>query len=187
METSKAVKSLIVKVYDGVYVGNSHVSVAEMKMFDISAIIRLEQLPPNVSFDIFEYTLPSQELLDFEVAPVVKKLNTICDDIQDLKDARRNVLLQCEDGRNKSLLVAGYYMIKRAKQDAVAVVNELVCVYFDANLTAAENDDRIRRNNLRNGVEVPISERSTLTAAARSELRGLTNRSFRRILCPGSL
>jgi hypothetical protein len=136
---------LVVKITEGIYVANALVSLPiVLKMYNISAIIQLEAndvLTPTTIVDTYDYALSGQELLDYEVQPMTRKLDTICDDIRDLRESQQNILLQCVDGRNKSLLVVGYYLVKRLKQDPQTVVTTLTQIYFTSEQVSAEVED----------------------------------------------
>jgi hypothetical protein len=173
---------LCVKIADGIWIGGAKATADPilLQCNDISAVIRLDKLPPGDTIDVFEYSIPGTELLDMETPSVVKKLETICEDIRDLRDSRRNILIQCVDGRNKSPFVAAYYLIRKCGRDARSTIDSISGVYFTPGQAAAEKLSAERFAKIQNGEDVPAEDPNEL--AVRASLRALTNRSYRGIL-----
>lgn len=191
--------SLQAKISDGIWIGDSSVvsDTTFFQTFDISAIISLDRGIKSVE-DIFDYVIPGNELMDSEVPKVLTKLNDICNTIKELRENGRAVLIQCSDGKNKSALVAGYYLINRGGMDAAKVVEFLTGVYFTQAQRAEELADKVRLERLqheeqeatgeqgrlmsKNVQHEPLSEEDMKRQEARHSLRALTNHSFRKIL-----
>ncbi len=177
-------QSLQSKIQEGIWIGDSSMckDTTFFQTFDISAIISLDRGITSAE-DIFEFVLPNTELLDSEVPKVLTKLESICDTIKELRENGRSVLIQCADGKNKSALVAGYYLIRRGGMDPVKVIEFLTKMYFTAAQSAEEAADKIRLERVQREEQVaPLSEEDMKRQEARRVLRALTNRSFQKIL-----
>lgn len=116
------------KVIDGLYIGNCTDN-SFLTIANISAIINVAGKPLSHTIDVFDYTLPSQELLDSEIPKTINKLDTICQDIKLLLDNNRNVLIYC-GGKNKSPLIAGYYLIKYCGWNHMVAISTLKYIYM---------------------------------------------------------
>ena len=188
------------KVADRIFIGNY--KCAEDLQFlaknDITAIINLSgKKPPLVEdIDYFDYIIPSSELMNAEIQKTTTKLNTIAQNIYELQMAHRNLLICCSDGRNKSMLAAGYYLIANQNRKYDAVITQLETSYFndrqrsdeleyiqnaivdpDAAALAEESlpeEEKLRLATLRGVMEGKRAERSGV--------RGLTMMSFRKLL-----
>lgn len=191
--------SLQAKISDGIWIGDSSIvnDTTFFQTFDISAIISLDRGIKSVE-DIFDYVIPGTELMDSEVPKVLTKLNDICDTIKELRENGRAVLIQCADGKNKSALVAGYYLISRGGMDAAKVVEFLIGMYFTPAQRAEEVADKVRLERIQREEQEatgeqgrlmskqvqhePLSEEDMKRQEVRNNLRALTNRSFQKIL-----
>ncbi len=178
-------------VVDGIYVGNA--SAASdfdfLDQHDITIIINLtgRQLrdthgKPIVMpgyIRVYEFILPSQELLDTEIPKTYNKLDAIMNAIRSSRIDGRNVLIQCNDGKNKSMLVAGYYLIVDYEQRYSNVVSKLEALYFTPQQKAAE-----ARDTQSQVIPLNAAERITYETdkAERQELKGLTMMTFRKLL-----
>jgi protein-tyrosine phosphatase len=94
---------------------------------DITAIINLTGKMDRMVEDVdyFDYALPSSELLETEFQKTITKLEAIMSDLSELRNNNRNVLIHCLDGKNKSMLAAGYYLITRCGKKADATIDLL--------------------------------------------------------------
>ncbi len=187
-----------VNVVDGVYIGNA--SAASdfdfLDRYDITAVINLTgkqlrdvrgkpiTLPGYIH--VFDFMLPSQELLDAEIPKTYNKLDAIMNVIRSLRVDGRNVLIQCNDGRNKSMLVVGYYLIVDHEQQHSDVISKLETLYFTDQQKSLEARDKqlYAANPNTTAVIIGPAERSIYEAdrAERQELRGLTMMTFRKLL-----
>ncbi len=191
--------SRFARVAEGIFVGNFKCTedLHFLADNDITAIINLSGKTTMFVEDIdyFEYLLPSQELMQAEIPKTTTKLNTISQNIHELRTANRCVLINCSDGRNKCLLAAGYYLISQnRKYDAV--INQLETCYFNTRQKADEIEyvqNAIVDPDAAEEAEklLPDIERSRLyeirrvmeeKRAERSGVRGLTMASFKKLL-----
>lgn len=180
---------LFAKVADGIWIGNAALSRDEMffRVNDISAVIKLDRaVTTEVDADEFTFAIPDDELMEMEYAKVISKLKEICDTIKELRDNRRNIVIQCADGKNKSSLVAGYYLSRRGGINAEKVIDFLTCVYFNPDQVKEEQCDKERLQKIQNGVSVPDPTPADLKKQEeRRNLRALSNRSFCGIIRSG--
>ena len=137
---------------------------------DVNVIINLtgKNIPGTDEIDVFDYILPNQELLDSEIPKTVKKLDTISDDMNKFYSAGASILILCEDGKNKSPLVAGIYAIDYLHKN---IIDELERIYFTDLQRAEEFED--------NGDFTPEKVKRR---AERRQARCLTTVSFKKIL-----
>lgn len=175
-------KQLFAKVADGIWIGNTTLSGDELffRVNDVSAVIKLDKnINTIVDADEFVFALPDDELMEMEYRKVTSKLESICDTIKELRDNRRNIVIQCSDGKNKSPLVAGYYLTRRGGIAADNVINFLSCVYFNPEQVKEEQRDKERLQKIQNGINVPDPTEDDLKKQEeRRKLRALSNRSF---------
>jgi hypothetical protein len=172
------------KVAEGLYIGDSRVS--EDPLFfsinDITAIIRLDNIHTK-PIDVIEYIVPGYELLDMEIPSIVKKLGEICDMVSELRVNRRSVLIQCNDGKNKSALVAAYFLINRCGLDVEKTISHISTIYYTDEQRGEELMDIERLNKVQRGEIVPNpTPEDVKKQQSRNGLRALTNRSFKKIL-----
>jgi hypothetical protein len=123
---------LIAHVCDNIYIGNiASIRADILARHKISIIINLAgsqyKRDKCGDVDIMEYTLPSQELLDSEVPRTISKLDTIYNKIKEASSAH-NILICCNDGKNKSALVAAYYLLKSGQHSA-QVIKKIENIY----------------------------------------------------------
>ena len=173
---------LFAKIADGIWIGNSVATENVLCCKDIHSIIRLDNIPGDFC-EIYNYAISSEELLDMEIPTVVKKLNKICDIICDLKSAHKNILIQCADGKNKSLLVAGYFLKKCGKMNAHTVLTKCRTIYFTDEQRGEEILDQERAQKIKRGEHImPPSPEDIERMEVRKNLRCLNNRSYRKII-----
>lgn len=187
------VPAMYALVDDGIYVGN--ISAAKDLNFlanaDVSAIINLSgKLVESIEdVDVFEFLLPSQELMDSEIPKTNAKLDTICTVIHELRANNRTVLIQCADGKNKCMLAVGYYLISKHNKPFNTVIEQLEMLYLSPQQKSDERDERVRYDLDPEAFERTESglspeERYILETkrSARRNLKCLTMASFRKIL-----
>lgn len=182
---------LFQKVSDGLFVGNIESLTPQiLENNNITAVINnnRDTITINPSIDVFTYLLSSQELLETEIPKTITKLENIMQCIRLLRENNRNILICCADGKNQSLLVAGYYLITRLKQPYTTVINSLELIYFSDEMKADYADDMKRIMNDSDPDKPPeiISpEKLQLLSVKRAERRniqGLTMMTFQKIL-----
>ncbi len=191
-----------IQVLDGIYIGNMTAAsnLSFLTKHNITAIINLTGKPPidingrplgNLPghINVFDFLLPSQELMDTEIPKTYNKLDAIMNDIRSLRVNHRNILIQCSDGKNKSMLVVGYYLIVDYKQDYSKVIDDLEMLYFTNQQRAAEIADRKQRDlepealeQLLLGMSADDRKQIERDRVERRELRGLTMLTFRKLL-----
>ena len=66
-----------------------------------------------------------------KIGKLEKKLDNISETIKLLVNNNRNILVCCENGYNKSILVVGYYLITVKKSNYNKVINQLEYIYKD--------------------------------------------------------
>lgn len=172
------------RISEGIWVGDTAMcsDATFFSTFDISAIISLDKGVKSQE-DIWQFVVPDTELLDNEVPKILTKLESISNTISELRENGRSVFIQCADGKNKSLLVAGYYLIKRGGMDPVRVVDLLIGLYFTPAQRDEEVADKLRLERVQREEQVaPLSEDDMKRQEARHARRALTNRSFQKIL-----
>lgn len=166
----------VVKVTDGIWVcSGAAFNDLLVTTADITAVIDLDgSRNYGTSVDVFDFMLPDQELLDEELPPIIKKLNTIATTIKTLRDNGRNILISCPDGRNKSMLAVGYYLltIKNAPESTIDMLDTI-------RFTPEQKCDDMAYKQLLNAVVAPEVEEKR---RERQLLRSLTLNSFRKIL-----
>jgi hypothetical protein len=96
---------------------------------------------------------------------------------------KHRILIQCADGRNKSMLIAGYYLITRGKMNPDQVVNMLETKYFSDQQRADDiRDDEITRKAILGEDPPKFSDDDRQRQSERRDLRCLTRRSFQKLL-----
>lgn len=174
------------KVADGIWIGNSTLASDEFffQVNDISAIIKLDRnIISGVDVDEFIFAVPDDELMEMEYQKTITKLESICETIKELRDNRRNILIQCADGKNKSALVAGYYITRRGGVDADRAISFLTTIYFSADQVKEEQKDRERFLKIQNMDPVQeLTGEDLKKQEERRKLRALTNVSFQKII-----
>ncbi len=182
----QAPEGLVAKVSDGIWIGNAEMSnnAVFMRVNDISAVIKLDRsviIPPDM--DHFSYVLPDNELLSEEFPKTVTKLESICDIISEMRAVGRNIVIQCADGKNKSALVAGYYLTRRGGQKRDVVITQLSTVYFTPEQIVEDRHERERMQKIKNGDVVPPPKIEDLKKQeSRRARQALSNQSFRKII-----
>lgn len=180
----KTTESLVAKVADGIWIGNAVVSNLHFAANDISAVVKLDTgVVVDPSVDCFTYALPDTELLQEEYPRVIAKLKTICDIISDMRAVGRNIIIQCEDGKNKSAIVAAFYLTRNLGQQRDVVIQQLSAVYFSPKQITEDAAERVRAQKIANGEEVPPLTAEELAAqSVRRGRQALSNQSFRKIV-----
>ncbi len=188
-----------VKVADSLWVGNiSAFDVNFLAQNNITVVINVTGKPSTSlmkncivsnDLDIADYILPSQELMDTEILKTCNKLDTIMSDMCRWLANKKNILIQCNDGKNKSMLVAGYYLITVCKRDHNEAIQSLETAYFTEQQKIEEKKDYIAWNTDPEVVEATFAKFTAEEWAAiqtkRSErraVRGLTMATFRKLL-----
>lgn len=180
-------KTLYANVKDGLWIGDKNAAADYdfLQTHNITAVISLSGTPKMFDdIDYFDYTITSQELLSNEVSKTISKLDTIFKDIKTLRDNNRIVLINCIDSKNKSPLVAGYYLMKTKKDDesSGSIIWRLESIYFTAVQFTDEAAYRYMvSQNMVNSSDI-LPEDIQQKLRDRNEIRCLTNRSFRNIL-----
>jgi hypothetical protein len=163
----------------------------------ISAIINYSgysiKTPQSSNIRVFNCALPIKELLETEYKRVIEKLKTSSNDIIQLLANGHKVLLLCDDGRNRSLLAVGHYLLYttlgsakglEAAQQKNALIDKLEMIYFNAKQREADIVEKTRFANYEEPPQYSTEEFKAVQAcqAARRELRGLTLMSFKNLL-----
>jgi hypothetical protein len=212
MHNMSKLTPIYTKVTDGIWIGNeTSVTVVSMLISNnITAVINLTGTDIYRLFgadqwydciDVIDFLLPNQELMDTEIPKVTNKLDTIANEINKFRAQGKCVLIQCIDGKNKSMLAAGYYLIVDQKRQHEAdpgkvravnvddIISNLETIYY----TQAQKDDE--RHDLASwDIDPDLIEEKLLklTPEARKKLdqdregrravRGLTMPTFRKLL-----
>lgn len=193
-------KTVYAKIAEGIYVGNA-ASAADIQFLadaEITAIVNLSgRADMNVEdVDIFDYMLPSQELMEVEFPKTFAKLEIISQDIHAARINQRSVLIHCGDGKNKCMLAAGYYLITHCGKKYDAVIDQLETLYFSAQQKHDDQEDQGRmavdpEEYLQPDIKLTEIERKATEdvrkeleekRAARRAIRCLTMSSFRKML-----
>ena len=176
-----------IKITEGVWVGavTSNRDIIDptfLQTNDIDAVIALN-LKITGSFDVFDFAISSAELLDFEIPKTISKLEQACETIKDLRAANRGILIACNDGKNKSMLVAGYWLITRGGMQPDAVINFLETIHFSAQERADETRDvEALHRSIQTDTPLKNTAEDLKKQSIRREKRCLTMASFRRVL-----
>jgi hypothetical protein len=176
-----------VKIAEGIYVGaippRQSLDQAFLTTSDVKAVIALNIRLESASVEILEYALPIDEMMDSEIPKTLSKLGEICEEIKELRDGGVNVLVACNDGRNRSMLVVGYYMIKYGRMNPRDVVRMLEQFHFtEQERLDQERDDEAVRLSVLSGGQLQRTQEDIRAADARRGVRCLTMQSFRRAL-----
>ncbi len=175
---------LVAKVSDGIWIGNATCNPLFMQANNISAVIKLDRnVIVGPDFDHFSYALPDTELMVEEFPKTIAKLDSMCEIISEMRAVGRNIIIQCADGKNKSALVAGYYLTRRVGQKRDTVVTQLSTVYFTPEQIAEDRIERDRLQKIKNGEEVPpLTIEELQKQGARRAAQAMSNLSFRKII-----
>lgn len=130
---------LIAKITDNVYIGNGASArncdllnqLGITAVFNFSSLYQRDQQYPAM---VFDYVLPSQELMDSEIPKTMIKLDSIAEDIHATLAESHRILVVCSDGKNKSTLAVGYYLIKKASRNLDVVVEVLESAYCNSSM-----------------------------------------------------
>lgn len=172
-------KQLSAKITDGIYIGNS------IPQTDISAIVNLDMIKFDDVGDstIFNFVLPNQELMPNEIPKTLAKLETIAKLIKELRDNNLDVLIICANGRNKCVLVAGYYLISRGGMKPDNVINFLETIYYSQAQRDEETaDEQTRHRAMESDMLPTYSSEALKRQFERRMLKCLTMRSFCSVL-----
>jgi len=184
---------MIGKIEDQLYVGDKEITkyADKLRKYGVTTILNItgEDLKvPIGGIGIFNYALPSQELLPTEIQKTVDKLTIISRDIQTLKDNQNVVLIVCPDGKNQSILAAGYYLITKCGHPYMSTIKTLETLYFTEQ-QKTEDLDEIARVEMASNPYVPVQEitqeQLRLYSKQRDERRAiqcLTIASFSKLL-----
>lgn len=186
------IKPLYAKIAEGIWVGNINATLElDFAANDITAVINLSgKYLTFTSDDIdnFDYALPNQELMDIEFPKTLTKLDVIASDIADLRANNRNILVQCYDGRNKSILAVGYYLISKCNKRPDSVVDLLEQIYFDDDQKRAEQEAKVADmsrfipDDMSKGTAMSLDLNIAQMREERNAIRCLTFASFKKIL-----
>lgn len=163
---------------EGVWIGNTAPP-------GIDAVIQLDKQIPTMQKqnNTFEFILPNTELMPDEFRKVILKLETVADTIRDLRDSGQNILVACEDARNKCVLAVGYYLVKRGGMKPDDVIKSLENIYYSQDQKNDEQrDDNILQRAILNDTDPQYSSDQLKKQAERRALKCLTNRSYRTLL-----
>jgi hypothetical protein len=133
---------VISKITDGLYIGNSAAAknCDLLNQFGITAVFNFGSLykrDQHYPAMVFDYVLPSQELMDSEIPKTMLKLDSIAEDIHATLAESHRILVVCSDGKNKSTLAVGYYLIKKASRNLDVVVETLESAYCNSSMDDA--------------------------------------------------
>lgn len=181
---------MIGKVEDKIYVADKEFvkSLAKLTEYKIDIIINLTGEDLKVPIHSFSYALPSQELLPTETQKTVAKLQVIARDIQTLKDKENTILIVCGDGKNQSVLAAGYYLIVNCGLPYTETIKMLETLYF-TDQQKIEDLEELARIEAASDPDAPVQqisqEKYQLYSKQRDERRAiqcLTIASFSKLL-----
>ena len=130
---------VISKITDSLYIGNSAAAkncdllnqLGITAVFNFGSLYKRDQQYPAI---VFDYVLPSQELMDSEIPKTMLKLESIAEDINATINDSHRILVVCSDGKNKSTLAVGYYLIKKASRPLDVVVEVLESAYCNRSM-----------------------------------------------------
>lgn len=132
-------------IIDGIFVGNlwSADSISTIDHLDITKVINLTNfdIEPIEDVEFIEFGLPDTEMLDAEIPRMTEKLDNIVKTINNALTSGCRVLICCEDGRNKSMLVAAYYLCS-CGSPLETTIARLETAYFSPAQMAAEQAER---------------------------------------------
>ena len=168
---------LVAKVSDGIWIGSeSSVSSPE--------IIREKPVVVSLSIDSeINYVLQDTELIDDEIPAMIRKLDEISEVISELRKIGKKVLIRCDTGRNKSALMAAYFLIKAGGMNKTQVLNHITTIYYTEAQKKEEAAEIQRGQKITRGEMVlPLSKEDQEKHNIRQTLKCLTNLSFRKIL-----
>lgn len=149
-------------------------STTSLAGFGVILLDNTKKILPGV--ETHKYVLPDEELIDGELLPVAQKLAEINTAISIMLE-HNNVLVVCRDGRNKSLLVAGYF-IKANGGKAAAIIQTLEQIYWTPEQVRQEDE----YNDWLADPDDSVAAEMTRGYCERLKTRGLTRASFRNIL-----
>lgn len=177
---------LLARVAPGVYIGNVTAAMNSKLTTDMKITATID-LTGRQKYAVSagatrEFVLPSQELLRDEYQKMINKLKEIATCIKDFRAKNHNVLIYCIDGRNKSPLVAGYYMITYLGSKPTDVVTTLSTIYMTPEQRKMEQDDQNNRYMLPENITPEEREKLDTDRKARAELRCLTLITFKNLL-----
>jgi len=149
----------------------------------VNVVIALNLKINRKDIEIIEYALPSGEMLDSEIPKTRAKLAEICEEIHDLRETGLNVLIACSDGKNKAMLVAGYYLINYGRMQPQNVINFLEFIHFtDKERVDESRDAELLQRSIDTEIPVNFSQDVRRAQDERRELKCLTMISFKRAL-----
>lgn len=132
-------------VADNIYVGNLWAadSTDVLDRLDITKVINLTNfdIEPVEGVEFIEFGLPDTEMLDAEIPRMTEKLDKVVRVINTSLASSCRVLICCEDGRNKSMLAAAYYLCSCGSPYGQTIAR-LETAYFTPAQVAAENAER---------------------------------------------
>jgi hypothetical protein len=173
------------QVHTRIYVGD-HKSLANIHTASITALVNLSGQTFKGDIPCIDYVLSSQELLPSEVPKIVNKLKNIAAEINTLYTSNHTILIYCDTGQNKCMLVAGFFLVTKLNLDAGTLIPLMETLYFTPEQIAEDNRDKLLMESLAEvdvivtpGDEQQIIDRSREATRA---IRGLTNASFSKLL-----
>ena len=85
--------------------------------FIINVGPRLNKINPGAKkAECWDYALSNQELVPTEYQKILSKLESICTDMQGMLNCGGKMIIVCETGLNRAMLVALYYIFTRGLQ-----------------------------------------------------------------------
>lgn len=196
-------------VAEGLYVGNitAGKNLEFLSNADISAVINLtgEAFDPVEYVDVFPFRMADQELMEAEIPRMLTKLADIDADITCLRAAGRSVLIICADGKNRCMVVAGYYLAGGRANSAKpmagetlsaersgmidVIIERLELLYLSEEQRAAELaerrhilEDHTWLQSSEAAMEPAVLAASREARAVRRDLKCLTYLSFQKII-----
>lgn len=179
--------SLHALVCDRIYAGNTEAAndIDLLDQLGITAVINLSDKKYIGLHEVYDFALSPCELLQSEIQKMQLKLASIITQLTKLYNNSGRLFIFCNDGRNRSLLVAGCFLVSHGHkyQD---VINKLEMLYMSADQRAHELRERERIDAELDGKIILMSAEESARIASskesRNELRGLTNKSFAKII-----
>lgn len=178
------------QVSEGIFVGDLAVVTSLTRDQGFTRVIwlgtvdPLKPLPQCPGAEYFYYPLPNQELMEQEFPRIFTRLDTIANDIDLMRKAGCKILVACDDGKNRSLLACGYYLITKLRQNDV--IARLEMLYFSAEQRAEDIEDAKYITAADNEEPIEETEEAMATRLARRAerrvIRGLTMNSFKKML-----
>jgi protein tyrosine/serine phosphatase len=153
-----------------------------LQLHKINTVINLTADTLKLQATIITRTVPNQGLMISEIPRMITRIDAIANIIRDQHAEGKNVYLYCEDGKNKSALIAAYYRIIVLRQQAQVVIDNIIYCYLSPDQIRDDKEYNIAVDNYVDNPEKELDPEMIRKNKLRRQLMCLTYANYTTLL-----